>query len=630
MRCSCENAAMRRIIMRWPSGDACAAARRQGSLRLAPLVVLIAAWPFALAQPVPRPEYPQPQFQREPWVNLNGVWEFEFDDANRGLTEDWAASGRMLSRKITVPFCFESARSGIGDTSFHPWIWYRRAFTVPADWRGRHVLLHFGAVDYRAMVWVNGKFTGRHEGGNVPFEFDITGYLKPGANMLTVRAEDPPTDRYIPRGKQYWEPKSRGIFYTRTSGIWQTVWLEATGDTYLTSVRITPSPDGTVRFDAHIARPAPGTEFVLRILYGGAEITQASARTEGTRASAVALVSDPRFWSPERPQLYDVTFELRNGSTVADHVNSYFGFRTVGTENGRVHINGDPTFLKFVLDQGYWPESILTPPSDEAIQFDIRMTKEMGFNGARKHQKLEDPRYLYWADKMGFLVSSEMANAYLFDDAYAERFTDEWMHAVERDYNHPSIIIWVPINESWGTPDLRDPRQQSHLKSLYALTHTFDNTRLVIDNEGWEHTDMTDLFAMHDYARSGEALYEKYKDLGKKGVRIPDDGRAALVPGYHYNGTPFYLSEFGGIAFIPPGHEVPKESWGYSGIEQSASSALERLRGLYHAIARVPAWAGLCYTQLTDVEQEINGLMTYDRKPKYDVNEVRKINELVP
>jgi hypothetical protein len=222
-----------------------------------------------------------------------------------------------------------------------------------------------------------------------------------------------------------------------------------------------------------------------------------------------------------------------------------------------------------------------------------------------------------------------MANAYLFDDAYAERFTREWMSAVERDYNHPSIVIWVPVNESWGTPNLHDRRQQSHLKSLYTLTHTFDATRLVIDNDGWEHTDMTDLFALHDYARTGELLYERYQNLGKPGTLVPNNARAALAPGFAYNGTPFYLSEFGGIAFIPPGHQVPAESWGYSGVEKTAEGAIERLRGLYSAIARVPAWSGLCYTQLTDVEQEINGLMTYDRKPKFDVKVVREINELV-
>ncbi len=592
------------------------------------LVALLAA-PLVLGQTVPRPEYPQPQFQREQWMSLNGPWEFEFDDANVGLEENWAAGGRKFTRTIVVPFCFESKLSGIGDTSFHPWVWYRRSFTVPEAWKGKRVLLHFGAVDYRAMVWVNGRYVGGHTGGHVPFSFDITPHLQRGANTVTVRAEDPPTDRYVPRGKQYWEPKSRGIFYTRTTGIWQPVWIEAAGDSHLTKVRITPSNDGTVRFEARIARPQPDLEFRAAIRFQDREVASGGARNDGPRALVALAVQEPRLWSANSPNLYDVTFELRRGGAVLDRVQSYFGFRSVSTADGRVLINGRPVFLKMVLDQGYWPESTITPPSDEAIQYDIRMTKEMGFNGARKHQKLEDPRYLYWADKMGLYVSSEMANAYLFDEDYVQRFTAEWIQAVERDYNHPSIIMWVPINESWGAPDLSDPRQQNHLKALYALTKSLDATRPVIDNDGWEHVDTTDLFAIHDYARTGDLLYEIYKDLGKTGIPARRTGRSLLAPGYRYNGTPILLSEFGGIAYIPPGHQVPPDAWGYAGVEKTAEAALARLRGLYEAIAKIPEFAGLCYTQLTDVEQEINGLLTYDRKPKFDPKLIREINELV-
>jgi beta-galactosidase/beta-glucuronidase len=577
----------------------------------------------------PRPEYPQPQFQREHWLNLNGVWEFDFDDANAGLDAGWAAGSRPFSRHITVPFCFESRLSGIGDPSFHPWMWYRRTVSLPAEWKGQRVLLHFGAVNYRAMVWLNGRLAGRHEGGNTPFMFDVTPLLKPGANTLTVRAHFPPRDLYIPRGKQYWEPKSKSIFYTRTSGIWQTVWMEAVGSSYLDHVKITPAMDGDVRLEFAIAHPQAGLEARAAASFGSQPAASGSAHASGPRATVLLHIDDPRHWSPDSPGLYDVTLELRHASEVLDRVHSYFGFRTVAAENGKVLLNGDPYFLKLVLDQGYWPESLLTPPSDEAIQFDIRTAKEMGFNGARKHQKLEDPRYLYWADRLGFLVSSEMANAYLYDDAYVQRFTHEWMAAVERDYNHPSIIMWAPINESWGVPNLRDPRQQNHLKSLYALTHSLDATRLVVDNDGWEHTDMTDLFDIHDYARTGQLLFERYKDLGKPGFGVPDNGRAVLIPGYHYNGAPVVLSEFGGIAFIPPGHEVPQQAWGYSGVEKSADAALLRMRGLYVAISRIPAFAGLCYTQLTDVEQEVNGLLTYDRRPKFDLHKVQEINALV-
>ncbi|MBI3666580.1 MAG: glycoside hydrolase family 2, partial [Acidobacteria bacterium] len=485
----------------------------------------------AIAQPpIPRPEHPQPQFVREAWLNLNGSWQFEFDDSNAGLAENWASSSRAFSRRILVPFCFESPRSGIADRSFHPWIWYRRPFQIPAGWKGKRVLLHFGAVDYRAMVWVNGGLAGSHEGGHVPSTFEITPLLVAGDNTLTVRAEDPPTDRYIPRGKQYWEVQSRSIFYARTSGIWQTVWLEAVGPSYISSVRMTPDlRRGAVQFDFRVDRPAPEAEIFIEVSFQGHRRAVGITMAEDVRTSAVVIVPDPQLWSPASPNLYDVTFQLRRSGQTIDRVSSYFGLRRVAVEGGQVVLNNRPTYLKMVLDQGYWPESNLTPPSDDAIQYDIRLTKEMGFNGARKHQKLEDPRYLYWADKMGLLVSSEMANAYLYDDVYAVAFTREWIEAVERDYNHPSIIIWAPINESWGVPDLRDPRQQQHLKSLYALTRSLDSTRLVIDNEGWEHTDSTDLFALHDYIRSGELLYEKYKSLGP--ANVLNNHRAALVPG---------------------------------------------------------------------------------------------------
>lgn len=582
----------------------------------------------AVAAEVPRPEYPQPQFMREQWMTLNGSWEFEFDDANVGLDENWARSGKKFSRTILVPFAFETPRSGIGDRSFHPWVWYRRTFTVPGNWKGRRVLLHFGAVDYRATVWVNGHLAGTHEGGSTPFRFDITPLLTGGSNTLVVRAEDPPTDRYISRGKQYWEPKSRGIFYTRTTGIWQSVWLEAVGESYLEGVRITPSLEGLVHFEGRVALSRGDLTLSIAIRFGDQPVVSGTAQVDGPKVTAALKVESPRLWSPWNPNLYDVTFELRRGQEVLDRVQSYFGVRTITAENGRVLLNKSPIYLKTVLDQGYWPESNLTPPSDEAIQYDIRMTKEMGFNGARKHQKLEDPRFLYWADKMGLLVSSEMANAYLYDAAYVSRFTREWMEAMERDYNHPSIIIWVPINESWGTPDLRNPQQQAHLKSLYWLTRSLDSTRLVIDNDGWEHVDTTDLFAIHDYARTGDILYQKYKDVGEARL-FPMGGRAFLLPGYEYNGSPIFLSEFGGIAYIMPGQKVPEEAWGYAGVEPNKEAALARLRGLYEAIARLPAIIGICYTQLTDVEQEINGLMTYDRKPKFEPAEIKALNDLL-
>lgn len=577
------------------------------------------------ASAAPRPEIPNPQFARPQWVSLNGPWEFEFDDAGSGLKEDWASGSRKFSRTITVPFCFESKLSGIGDTSFHPVVWYRRQFTLDKAWTGKNILLHFGAVDYHARVWVNGRFAGEHEGGNTPFKFDITPYLKTGANTIALRAWDPPEDRSIPRGKQYWEPKSRGIFYTRTTGIWQSVWLEATGASRLDFIRINTEQDGRVTFDGRVAGSSEEMDFHYRVKSEGKVVAVGSAPVRGKYAAAGTWIREPRLWSLEQPNLYEVEFELKKGDAVVDHVDSYFGIRKVAVERGRVTLNGRPVYLKLVLDQGYWPESLLTPPSDEAIQYDLRMTKEMGFNGARKHQKVEDPRYLYWADKMGLIVSGEMANAYLFDEQYAARFTREWMECLERDINHPSILIWAPINESWGVPKLTDVRQQAHLRSLYHLTRTFDPSRLVIDNEGWEHLETTDLFAVHDYAPTEAAIRDRWRVFVDK-KEMPPNGRPYLIPGYEYNGSPLYLSEFGGIAYIPPGTQAADNAWGYSGVEKTPEAVLNRLTGQYNAIRSLP-FVGICYTQLTDVEQEVNGLLTYDRKPKFDNKKLKEIND---
>jgi beta-galactosidase/beta-glucuronidase len=579
---------------------------------------------------IPRPEYPQPQFRRAEWLNLNGAWDFGFDDDNVGVDQHWETGDRAFERSILVPFCFESPLSGIGDPKFHPYVWYRRSFDVPSDWDGRRVLLHFGAVDYHAAVWVNGRFAGQHEGGHTPFRFEVTSLLRPGQNQITVRVEDPPEDRYLPRGKQHWLERSASIFYTRTTGIWQTVWLEPVGDSYLERVKVTANMDGQATFEARIARPGENLQMFVTVRYERKVLAVSMAQVFGPAATVSVLIRDAAQWSPDSPNLYDVTYELHRGNQILDRVESYFGFRTVAVQDGKVLLNGNPIYLKMVLDQGYWPESNITPPSDEAIQEDIRLTKEMGFNGARKHQKIEDPRYYYWADRMGLLVSAEMANAYMFDDTYVARVTREWMDAVQRDSNHPSIIIWAPLNESWGVPNAADPRQQAHMRAMYILTKSLDSTRLVIDNDGWEHTENTDLFAIHDYTRTGQQLLERFKDVPQSEIPLPLMGKMYLAPGCKYNGSPLYLSEFGGIAYILPGErDVPEGSWGYSGIEPTETAAMDRLRGLYQAVAKLPRIQGICYTQLCDVEQEINGILTYDRRPKFDLREIKRINDLL-
>ena len=311
----------------------------------------------------PRAEYPQPQFQRADWLCLNGQWEFEFDDRNAGQDDLWAENEHPFTRSILVPFCFESPLSGVGDNGYHAYMWYRRDFAVPETWTGRRVLLHFGAVDYKATVWVNGKYAGEHEGGHTPFRLDITRLVRRKNNRVTVRVEDPPKDRYLPRGKQHWEEKSESIFYTRTSGIWQSVWIEAAGDSYLERVKVDTRLDGTVTFDARIARDCEDLQFVVTVRDGAKILATSIGVSEGPAASASVVIRDARLWSPESPHLYDATFELRRGAETLDRVQSYFGIRSVAIQDGRFMLNGNPMYLKMVLDQGYWPDSNITPPS---------------------------------------------------------------------------------------------------------------------------------------------------------------------------------------------------------------------------------------------------------------------------
>ncbi len=601
--------------------------QRSRTLSLALFALLL---PRGAAAQAPRAEYPRPDFERAAWLTLNGPWEFEFDDQNTGLAEKWYARKAAFQRSIVVPYCFQSKLSGIGDTSFHDVMWYRRHFRVPQEWKGMHVRIRFGAVDYRCRVWVNGELLGSHEGGQTPFSFDASALLAPsGDNVVVVRAEDPSTDRSIPRGKQYWEPKSASIWYTRTSGIWQPVWLEAVPDPCLESAVIRPAIDESMATVAvRLSRFLPDLRVRVKVDFKGEFQASGETRVGGEWNSVTVQLPSQRLWSPERPDLYDASLELYRGSALLDSVKIYFGQRKISTRDGKVLLNNRPYFLKMVLDQGYWPESILTPPTDEAIEYDIRMTKEFGFNGARKHQKVADPRYLYWADHMGLLVSGEMANAQVYNDDYVERMVREWIDVVLRDISHPSIITWFPINESWGVPQVHSNRaQQDHVKSLYYLTRSLDPSRLVVDNDGWDHSEATDLFTIHDYAPQGSILEAHLAGLPETVSKDRPGEPALLIDGARYNGTPFVITEFGGIAYRPAGAAEKSEQWGYSGVEPTETSFLLRFGGLVGALRRVPTVAGYCYTQLTDVEQEINGLMTYDRKPKIDPEKIRKAQQ---
>jgi beta-galactosidase/beta-glucuronidase len=576
---------------------------------------------------IPRSEYPRPQLRRPDWTNLNGEWAFAFDDEDEGLSDLWyymtaeeLNGDSPFDRRIVVPFCYQARLSGIGETDFHDVVWYARTFETPEIDEDGRLLLHFGAVDYRAKVWVNGDQVAEHEGGHTPFSADVTDALDEDEhNVLVVRAEDPSKDRTIPRGKQYWKEESEGIFYTRTTGIWQTVWLEPVGRRRVDSLRLTPDVDSaSVRVEAEVEGFEPGLSARTTVELDGEQVLREQHELGEGFDLSLALGEDISLWSPESPVLYEAQVELLGGEgQVLDSVRSYFGMRKVETRDGEFYLNGSPYYQRLILDQGYFPEGILTAPTDDDLKRDIELAKEMGFNGARKHQKVEDPRWHYWADVLGFLVWGEMANAYSYSTEYVRRITAEWQAAIRRDYNHPSVVAWVPLNESWGVPDLmEDPAQVEHLLSLYHLTRSLDRTRPVISNDGWEHA-LSDILALHNYG-DADALANSYA-TAESAVEAGAGKRAAYCPGYGYRSEPILITEFGGIAFA--GEE---SGWGYSTVAD-VEEFLARYGSLIEALEGCEAVKGFCYTQLTDVEQEVNGLLTYDRRPKADLSRIREV-----
>ncbi len=580
---------------------------------------------------IPRPEYPRPQFVRKDWMTLNGQWEFDFDDARQGLLSGW--NNKRLRDRIIVPFPYQSELSGICDKGIHEVVWYSRWFEVPDAWRGRDLLLHFGAVDYRTTVWLNGQEVGHNRGGHVPFSFDIAPYLKPGQNRVTLRVEDK-QDPYQPRGKQSTTGLPHHIDYYCTTGIWQSVWLEPVPSMRIDSLRMTSVIDQG-GMELRIALHAPSTLWRLEVdvLDGDRIVTHMAHET--TRASARLFVRVPeaKYWSPESPHLYGLHVRLYKGDLLQDEVQSYVGLRSVELKNGRVHLNDKPIYLAMVLDQGYWPQSYLAAPSDAALRYDVEVTKAMGFNGARKHQKLEDPRWTYWCDTLGLLVWDEMPNARAWSPEAEEHLTAEWERAIRRDINSPSVIAWVPVNESMGFPGLQKshPGQYSFLERIVSVTRQLDPDRPVIDNDGWEHTDITDICAIHDYTQTGKAIRARYEDT-LAGGPLPsnawDEEKPMFVRGSRFRGQPVMLTEVGG--FLMERTDLPKEKWDllYAayGTTYSPEDLLAKYTDLMRGIASLPFVAGFCYTQLTDVEQEMNGLLTYDRIPKVDPAQIAAVN----
>lgn len=570
--------------------------------------------------------HPNPQFMRENWQSLNGSWDFSFDDKDQGIQEEWYG-GIPEGLTIEVPFSYETELSGIHDTDHHPIVWYQKKINVTEN---KPLIIHFEGSDYETTLYVNGKKVGEHCGSYTAFEFDLTNFVKSGENQFVVRVKDS-IDCDQPRGKQRWLKDNFGCWYIQTTGIWKTVWLEYVEEKHIEYAKLTPSYDEKlilIELETNCSNEEITYQIDAKISFGGKFINRVSAKVIGGRVELQASVlegSDPwsmRSWSPDAPNLYDISFELSTADGVIDQVSSYFGMRKISIERGKVLLNNQELYQRLILDQGYWEESDLTPPSNEALELDVDKILEMGYNGVRKHQKVEDKRFLYLADKKGLLVWLEVGSTYAFNDNAVKNFTFEWLEIVKQNYNHPSVITWVPFNESWGINQIfNNKKQQAFTEGIYHLTKSFDSMRPVITNDGWEHT-ISDIITLHDYEEVGAVLNNRYKDkehLLSNDIQHNKDWYP-FAKGHSYKGQPVIISEFGGIAFSS------EEGWGYGNQVKTTGEFMDRFESIHAAIQELDYVVGFCYTQLTDVQQEVNGLLTIQREAKVDLKKVRDIN----
>lgn len=568
---------------------------------------------------LPRPEHPRAQFVRASWINLNGTWSYAFDPGKSGMQRGLACS-KGFADQITVPFCPESPLSGVHHTDFIEMMWYHRQLHIPTEWEGLRILLHFGAVDYESEVFIDGESVGRHWGGTSSFSHDITRYVTPGqVHDLVVYVRDETRSGVQPGGKQCPDYASRGCHYTRTTGIWQTVWMEAVPQYGLERVQIIPDLDGR-RFLVvpWFYAQKRGQRFRVTVRDGETLVSRAGiAAVDGV--PCVVPIGEPKAWSPDDPFLYDLVLEVLDGDEVVDAVQSYAGLRKVHVEGNRVYLNNEPIYLRLVLDQGFYPDGVWTAPSDAALRQDIELSMKAGFNGARLHQKVFEERFHYWADRLGYLTWGESSSwgIDVKDEVSARNFLGEWHEIVVRDRNHPSIVAWTPFNE---TRDVGDGRQHNRLhRDAYELTRSLDQTRPINDASGYVHV-VTDLWTVHSYLQDPELLREQLAlEDGRVMRRFPEFEA-------EYEGQPYIVDEYGGIKWIPAQEQQYAEnSWGYGDDPTTLDEFYARLEGLTDAILSHDHICGYCYTQLTDVEQEQNGVYNYDRTEKFDMARIAGI-----
>ncbi|WP_229487677.1 glycoside hydrolase family 2 protein [Pseudoduganella lutea] len=575
-------------------------------------------------------DYPRPQMRRTQWLNLDGAWDAMLDDQAH-----YADPATVpFDRTIIVPFPPEAKASGVHDTGFRRRVWYRRVVGLDDDslapGRDERLMLHFGAVNHRARVWVNGHFAIQHKGGHSPFSIDITRYLVAGQGEriepveIIVQAEDDPTDMHKVRGKMDWELDPHSIWYPRTTGIWRTVWLEKVSRAHVEQLRWSADVAcWQIHLNALVSHVPPDCTLNVILRLGDKTLVNDRCMLTGPRLSRIFQLPDPGIddaraewlWSPESPQLIEAEVSLHDADgTLLDTVFSYTALRTVGVDGDRFVLNSRPYYLRMVLDQGYWPESLMVASSDQ-LKEDVMLIKRLGFNGVRKHQKSEDPRWLYWCDVLGLCVWGEMPSAYGFSSETVHGVMEEWKELVERDISHPCIVAWVPTNESWGVPELMyDKRQVDFVRAMYHMTRALDGSRPVVGNDGWEMP-CGDFVNIHDYHADPEELYGRYGTRDKVAYtleHVRPARRRLVIDGFSGAGKPLFLSEFGGIACLDSSKE---KGWGYS-VAKDGPELLERYQKLMAAIHRCRPLSGFCYTQLTDTFLEKNGLLTEDRVPK--------------
>lgn len=583
-------------------------------------------------------DYPRPQFMRTDWENLNGTWDFGFDDENAGEKKKWYQEFKG-DKKINVPFTYETKLSGIQDETRHDFIWYHRTISVDGEkLENNRYILHFEGSDFITKVWVNGAYAGSHRGGYARCSFDVTNLVHDGENELTVKVEDS-YDPQQPRGKQRWIKENFGCWYIQTTGIWKTVWSEYVPKIGLASVKMTPDLQNAalkLEYEVDAAEEVLGEDLIVTasVSFKGVPVAKQSVMANqkhvGTTMNvsyygSIGLEWGVCTWTPSQPDLYDIDFTVIYKGEAVDEIGSYFAMREIRIDGPNILLNGHPLYQRLILDQGYWRDSHLTAPSEEALIEDIDKIHELGYNGLRKHQKTEDERFLYWCDVKGMLVWSEMAAAYEYSDKAVEEFTREWTEIVRQNYNHPCIITWTPVNESWGVSQVEtDPMQQHFTEMLYHLTKSMDRYRPVIVNDGWEHT-ISDIITLHDYEEVGETFYKRYMEFKEQILTTEvyhSSSKSALANGFAYKGQPIIISEYGGIAF-----NNDDSGWGYGNKVNTKEDFIRRFDEITTAVKELPYCCGFCYTQVSDVQQEINGLMDMDRNFKVDPAVIKEINE---